>query len=61
MQDDAADGAGPQTEFRKKAAAVAVASQPDSADVYIPNIPKSASTTTMLNNAVRGMSTKPDR
>ena len=45
---------GPVTEFRRKADAVAVAPMDDSADVYIPNVPKNAATMAMLGNAVRG-------
>jgi hypothetical protein len=44
----------PANFMRKAAGAVAVAAHDDSANVYIPNIPKSATTMTMLTNAVRG-------
>jgi hypothetical protein len=45
----------PPANFRRMAAgAVAVAAHDDIVDVYIPNIPKSTTTMTMLTNAVRG-------
>lgn len=50
------DGAGGvPADFRRKAAdAVAGGPVVNSADVYVPNIPKSTATMTMLANSVRG-------
>lgn len=41
-------------EFRRKAAAGAVAAQHDEAEVFVPTVPKSDATLAMLENAVKG-------
>jgi hypothetical protein len=53
-EDRSGGTAGPVTDFRRKADAVAVAADIDAADVYIPNVPKPPATMAMLANAVKG-------
>jgi len=54
---------GPSTanaaEFRRKAAAGAVAAQHDEAEVFVPTVPKSDATLAMLENAVKGKVLQP--